>query len=244
MSKSSSSSGRCVEKDEEISLLQRCFGVDRLCTVYEEDEGFKLLADLSLCMYFGCGNSKDVEVPRVVSVTNSEDCDGSDSISDMCDERRSSTEKGSQFNEEYPERSRKPDPPQGSLDPHKVSLIHPPPPPPKSPPSLIDTASMTLHDECSRITAHYESREALDDSDEENIPPLSTIVIARRCQSKEILSDDLDDVPPIIFGKLAHQVKEPEPEDEFSIEEYPADEYPAVVYSHHKSSRQRRCAYV
>lgn len=248
------------DKDDELSFLQRCFGVDRWCTIYDEDEGFKLLADLSLCMYFGCGKSKDVEVPRVVSVTNSEDHDASDSLSDVCDEHHGGQGSELPSEDESPERIWKPDPPQCSSKPFTISLVHPPPPPPppKLSPSLIDSPSATSMyfntDECSRITAHYESREALDDSDlenmclddsdEENIPPVSTIVVGRRRKTKEISSDLLDNVPPIILGKTKCEVIVPEPEDDFSMEEYPADEYPTVVYSQDRLSRRRRCAYV
>lgn len=233
-------------------FLQRCFGVDRWCTIYEEDEGFKLLADLSLCTYFGCGTPKKEDVPRIVSVANSADFDGTDSLSDMGDDNLMREQQPESENEvvEVPEIARKPDPPQCSQELHVIHLIHPlPTMPPSNPtPSLIDSTSSGPHyhnDECSRITAHYESREALEDSDEENLPPVSAIVICPRRKVRQRSPDHLvDDIPPYILGKKKAAMKEPEPEDELSVEEYPADEFPSNVRLHDTSSKHLRRAYV
>lgn len=231
-------------------FLQRCFGVDRWCTIYEEDEGFKLLADLSLCTYFGCGTPKHTHVPKIVSVANSEDFDGTDSLSDMCDDNLMKEQQPDSENaEEVLPTAPKPDPPQCSQDLHVVHLIHPlPTMPPSNPtPSLIDSTSTAPHynnDECSRITAHYESREALEDSDEENLPPLSTIVICPRRKVRQRSPDHLDDFPPYVLGKKKSAVKEAEPEDDYSVEEFPADEDPSTVHPHDTSSKHLRRAYV
>lgn len=231
-------------------FLQRCFGVDRWCTIYEEDEGFKLLADLSLCTYFGCGTSKHSEVPRIVSVANSEEFDGTDSLSDMGEDNLMKEEQlDSENAEEAPETPRKPDPPQCSDELLVIHLVHPLPmvPPSNPTPSLIDSTSTAPHynnDECSRITAHYESREALEDSDEENHPPVSTIVICPRRKVRQRSPEHLDDIPPYVLGKKKSSMKDTEPEDEHSVEEFPADEYPSTVRLHDTSSKLLRRAYV
>jgi hypothetical protein len=223
---------------ESKSFLQEMFGVDQWCTVYEEDEGFKLLADLSLCMYFGCGKKTDddeSEVPKVVSVTNSEDYDCSDTLSDICDGRHCENGEGVQAPEEPSAGSRKPDPPPTTSDSNVVFLIHPPPPPPLP----IDTPSSERHmnvDESSRVSsrvaAHYESREALEDSDEENIPPPSTVVVGRKRRSKRRKSHE--NVPSFVYGKGITKTKHRQPADEYPADE--CDEYPVIVYSDDKSS--------
>jgi len=237
MSKSSSS-----KKAERKNALQKIFGVDRCCTIYEEDEGFKLLADLSLCMYFGCGNSSESEVPKVVSVANSEDYDGGDSISDICEERHGSNQKGSP--EELPEGYRKPDPPSTSPGPYIISLTHPPPPPPPPPLPLsqVETPSTALDknaDELSRISNHYESREALDDSDDENIPPE-----AAEKPGKCIERPDPTDIPPVVFGKKKAKSRHRHPPDESSVDYCPADESPIMLRCDVKSLGRVRRAYV
>lgn len=229
------------ETDESKSFLQQFFGVDKWCTVYEEDEGFKLLADLSLCMYFGCGkktqdddDSSEEVVPKVVSVTNSEDYDCSDTISDICEDRHSGSRKVLQ---ESSGRSRKPDPPPRRSNPNIITLVHPPPPPPP-PPTQIDSPSTERHnntDESSRVTAHYERREALDDSDAENVPPPSTVVVGRKRKSKR--RTPREDIPSIVYhSRESSRTKHRSPADEYPADDYSTDEYPVIVYSDDKSS--------
>lgn len=230
---------KTCQNNESKTFLQKLFGVDRWCTVYEEDEGFKLLADLSLCMYFGCGkktaadDDESEEVPKVVSVANSDDYDCSDTISDICDDHHCKRRKDSQVQEGSSVRSRKPDPPSTRSEPNIISLVHPPPPP------SIDTPSTERHknmDESSRVAAHYESREALEDSDAENIPP--TVVVGRRRRSKRRTSLHREDVPVVVYQKERPKTDRWYQADEYSgDEEYPADEqYPVIVYSDDKSS--------
>lgn len=231
MGKSSS-----FEEDKSDSFLQQVFGVDTCCTIYEEDEGFKLLADLSLCMYFGCGNSSENEVPKVVSVANSEDYTDRDSVSDICEERHRSNKNA----KDSPEPHRKPDPPPTASGPVVISLVHPPPPPP--PPPQISSPSTEQDknvEESSRISLHYESREALEEGDEENIPPEE--VLGRRRKSK-VRTDR--DVPPVIYGKKTSKSKNDRGHDEYPVDEYPADESPTIVYSDEKPSWRGRRAYV
>lgn len=79
-----------VASSENDGLWDRLCQGYKCCTIDDDDEGIKLLADLSLCTYFGCDNRsvKEREVPRVVSITSEDDCH--DSISDICEERHCS----------------------------------------------------------------------------------------------------------------------------------------------------------
>ena len=216
---------------ESKSFLQKCFGVDRWCTVYEEDEAFRLLADLTLCMYFGCGKTSgaedDAEVPTVVSVTTSDDCDCSDTISDICEDRHCSSAK----QEETPLESRKPDPPSRRSDAILATGIPPPPPRPTS----IDSPStekQKIVDESSRVAAHYGSREALEDSDAAHFSPPSTVIVKakRRTNRRPLQREEL-----LVFYNESSDINHCIQDDVCPEHECPMDEYPVIGYSDTRS---------
>lgn len=238
------------EHSKEESFLQRYFGVDRWCTVYEEDEGFKLLADLSLCMYFGCGKSKDTEVPKVVSITNSEDYDCSDTISDICEQRHQSNIESSHNEECSGNAIREKDNAKANTINLKHLIPPPPPPPPlpQSPPPRrvvrrIDNPISDVdskREESSRISAHYDGRETLD-SDTENIPPPKEIRVGRRRKKKHPWQDSS---PSMIHHKKSHNMKVEKvtPDERTLLGSSPGFEYPIIVYPN--GSKSGRCAYV
>lgn len=228
------------EDYDEEDFLERVFGIDRCCTIYEEDEGFKLLADLSLCTYFGCGEPGESEVPKVVSVANSEDFDGQDSISDICEERHCNT-KGNA--DDSTSLSHRPEPPSARPEPVIISLVHPPPSPPASPPSQVGALITEPHrnlTEPSRVAIHYESREALEECDAENLP-LPNGVAGRGRQSRERMHRE--DILPVIYRKKKTEKKLCYPET-CPLDEYSADRRPVLIYSDDKSLGRERRAYV
>ena len=211
------------------SYLRRLFGADRWCTVDEEDESFKLLADLSLCSFFGCGvDTKHTDVPRVVSIANSEDSFG-DSISDVGDQRRVDG-KETVVNGNSLRASRTKTDPSVNV----ITLKHAiqPPSPQSHSTGLWDDIpvceAQCNSERSSRKSTHYEHRETLD-SDVEYAPP--DIPMARL--GKSIYPWD---APTMIYGKRKSRTKRRQ--ESTTVQNNAAIEYPVIFYPYATASNR------
>lgn len=216
--------------------LKRLFGVDRWCTVDEEDESFKLLADLSLCSYFGCGVGKnETDVPRVVSVANSEDS-WDDTISDIGDPRRVDGEetvaKGNSLRTT-----------RTTTDPcvTVITLKHE-----IQPPSPQSHQAAPRHDvpvcekqydseRSSRMSTRYEHRETLDSYVAHAPPDVPTARLSKVVHPW--------DAPRMTYGKRKPKTKRQQ--ESSTAQNYAAHEYPVIFYPKATASnRGAACFYV
>jgi hypothetical protein len=210
------------------SYLQRFLGVDRWCTVYEEDEGFKLLADLSLCTYFGCGGKDNAQVPKVVSVTNSEDNSCSDTISDLCDPRFRNNE-GSDATGVTCEAPRKGYRNEAAV---KHEIRHPPAAPRVDTPICDEEYDL---EESSQVSANCERRKT-PDSVLGYFPPQSEVRIVRARKM-----DRSWNMPSMMHGKIKPKAKR---QQETPMVDYSGAEYPVIMYPVDNFSNSGRCIYV